>query len=167
MTPIVEKSKIIIIAAMSENHVIGNKNKLPWYLPEDLERFKELTTGHTVIMGRKTYENISNPLPDRYNIVLSNTLKSNAVKVCSSLDEALNVTSVTEDKIFVIGGEEVYSEALKYTDTMYLTIVSGHYSGDAFFPEFEEEDWLLVEMDQYAKFSFITLERVQNESSSE
>lgn len=165
MTPIEEKYEIIIIAAVSENHVIGINNTIPWDLPEDLKRFKKLTSNHTVIMGRKTYESIGRPLPNRHNIVLSNTLKTNEVKVSKNLKEALDSVPYTETKVFIIGGEKVYEEALNIADTMYLTVVPGMWKGDAYFPEFDEEDWTPTNVELLETHQFITLKRLKDESS--
>ncbi len=136
--------EIIILAAIAEkNRVIGKDGKLPWYISEDLKRFKRLTTGHAVLMGRKTFESIverlGKPLPERRNIVL--TSKSFAhypeVETYPSIESALEAIS-SEKKIFVIGGERVFKETLQMADGLELTIVEGDYEGDAFFPEYEE-----------------------------
>jgi len=165
MKHIEEKFKVIIIAAVSENHVIGFNNKLPWNIPEDLARFKELTSGHTVIMGRKTYESMGKPLPDRHNIVLSNSLKSNEVKVASDMEAAFWGVPKGEEEVFIIGGQRVYEEAIKFADSMYLTIVAGEYVGDTYFPNFDEDDWGITESIIYPDFRFITLERIPNDES--
>lgn len=138
------RGEIIIIAAIAEkNRVIGKDGKLPWYIFEDLKRFKRLTIGYPVLMGRKTFESIverlGKPLPERRNIVL--TSKSFAhypgVETYPSIDSALAAIS-SEQKSFVIGGERVFKETLKMADGLELTIVEGDYEGDAFFPEYVE-----------------------------
>ncbi len=138
------RGEIIIIAAIAEkNRVIGKDGKLPWYISEDLKRFKRLTTGHAVLMGRKTFESIverlGKPLPERRNIVLSS--KSFAhypeVETYPSIESALAAIK-SEEKVFVIGGERVFKETLEMADTLELTIVEGEYEGDAFFPEYED-----------------------------
>ena len=159
--------KIIIIAALSENHVIGVNNTLPWSIPEDLKRFKEITTGHTVIMGRKTFESIGMALPNRHNIVLSNTLQSNQVKVAGNMEEAFNAVLENEDEVFIIGGERVYRDTIDMADQMYLTVVDGEYKGDAHFPNFDEEDWNVTSAEIHTDFQFISLGRIKNESSAE
>ena len=150
-----ERFKISIIAAMSENLVIGLNNKIPWHIPEDLDRFKQITSGHTVIMGRKTYESIgSKPLNNRLNIVLSNTLKTNLVKVCSDMEKAFNGIPEQEKEVFIIGGETLYSDAIKFADKMYLTIVEEYYRGDAYFPKFDESEWLISKSIQRNGFKY-------------
>jgi dihydrofolate reductase len=160
-----ERFKIIIIAALSEDHVIGVNNTLPWSIPEDLRRFKEITTGHTVIMGRKTFESIGMALPNRHNIVLSNTLLSNQVKVAGSLEEAFNSVLEGENKVFIIGGQRVYEDTIDIADEMYLTVVEGTYKGDAYFPNFDEDDWHIVVAESHKDFQFVSLGRIKNESS--
>ncbi len=138
------RGEIIILAAIAEkNRVIGKDGKLPWYISEDLKRFKRLTTGNAVLMGRKTFESIverlGKPLPERRSIVL--TSKSFAhypeVETYPAIESALEAIS-SEKKIFVVGGERVFKETLQMADALELTIVEGEYEGDAFFPEYEE-----------------------------
>lgn len=128
---------------MSENRVIGKDNKLLWSLPQDMKRFKALTTGHTVIMGRKTYESIGRVLPNRINIVISgdSAYKVPGGFVAHSLDEALIIAEKKEkEEIFIIGGGQVYTQALPLADTLYLTIVKGAYEGDTYFPDYSQFD---------------------------
>ena len=115
---------ISVIAAMSENQVIGRDGALPWHLPADLARFKSITTGHTVIMGRKTFESVGQPLPNRRTIVITrnNEYQCAGVFIAHSLDEALD-HAAREDAIFILGGEAVYRIALPRADRLYLTIV--------------------------------------------
>ncbi len=135
--------RINIIAAIGEgNRVIGDKGKLPWNIPEDLKRFRALTTGHPIIMGRNTFLSIGRALPERTNIVLSDAPWSDAPKgivVANSLEDALEKAkrSPGGDEVFVIGGGMVYREALPYADTLYLTLIHANFDGDAFFPEYE------------------------------
>lgn len=129
---------ISIIAAMSENRVIGSGGNLPWKIPADLARFKSLTMGHVVVMGRKTFESIGHPLPGRTNIVLSRTKSSiNGCLVAASLPDAI-VAADGEEEFFVLGGAGVFAEALPLAHRIYLTIVHQHYEGDTFFPELPE-----------------------------
>ena len=154
---------ISIIAAVAANNVIGSQNDLPWYLPEDLKRFKKLTTGHTVIMGRRTYESIvarlGKPLPNRKNIVITrnkNYQVLEGVTVASSLDEALGENGNNDDrdkKIFIIGGEQVFKEGINKAETMYITEVKNSYEGDTYFPEIDKNKWnreIEVETLEYA-----------------
>ena len=142
--------KISVIAAMSENRVIGRDGALPWHLPTDLARFKSITTGHTVIMGRKTFESVGRPLPQRRTIVITrnNDYQAAGVFIAHSLDEALD-HAAREDEIFILGGEAVYRIALPRADRLYLTIVHATIQGDTHFPPFEPDQWKLVEDDRH------------------
>lgn len=139
--------RISLIAAVSENNVIGNHGKIPWDIPEDLKHFRALTIGKPVIMGRKTYESIGHPLPKRMNIVITRQ-KGYAAEGCyvvASLDEALRIADrKNTEEVFVIGGGEIYREALEKADRIYLTRVHATIDGDAFFPEFHPEHWNTV-----------------------
>ena len=127
---------VSIIVAMSKNKVIGKKGRIPWHIPEDLRFFKQKTIGHTVIMGRNTYESIGKPLPERTNIVLSRNreYRAKGTVVLPSLEAALEHTEAGEEEVFIIGGEAVYKEALESVHRIYLSLVEGDYSGDTFFP---------------------------------
>lgn len=129
--------RLALIAAMSENHVIGNKQKLPWHIPEDLKRFKQLTSGHPVIMGRKTFESIGcKPLKNRTNVVVSRTLNRSleGVRVVLSVDEALKPFLNTSEEVFIAGGGSIYEETIGKCDIIYLTLVHKKVEGDAHFP---------------------------------
>ena len=134
--------KISIIVAMSKNRVIGVKNSLPWHISEDLKRFKRLTTGYPIIMGRKTFESIGKPLPERRNIVISRNqnLKLQDVEVVKSIEDALKICS-SENLIYIIGGEQIYNLAMPYANNIHLTEVNKEVEGDAFFPEFDKKEW--------------------------
>ncbi|HBA90002.1 MAG TPA: dihydrofolate reductase [Geobacter sp.] len=126
---------ISIIAAMSEDRVIGANGRLPWNIPADLARFKSITMGHAVLMGRKTYQSIGHPLEGRKNIVLTRTLsKIEGCQVARSLREGIAAVEGDEE-IFICGGEEIFREALPICQRIYLTIVHGSYQGDIYFPE--------------------------------
>lgn len=127
--------KLIIIAALNKNRVIGNNGKLLWHLSEDLKRFKRLTLGHTVLMGRKTYESMGKPLVDRRNVVL--TSKSlTGVETYPGIGIALDALK-EEEKVFIIGGGEIYEQFLERADELHLTIVDNDLDGDTYFPEYE------------------------------
>ncbi len=168
-------SKLSAIVAMSENRVIGRHNQLPWHLPADLKHFKTLTSGHTIIMGRKTHEAIGRPLPQRTNIVITTNphYNANGCIVVHSLEEALNHHAHAEEKeIFIIGGEQIYRQALKHVQRLYLTIVHHDIDGDAFFPEFDMHAWQEVSRvthpadEQHAfAFSFVQLQRHHSTAS--
>jgi dihydrofolate reductase len=151
--------------AVSENLVIGKNNDLPWHLPEDLKHFKEITLGKTVVMGRKTFESIlarlKKPLPGRKNVVISrqeNYQVPEGVLVFNSLDSVVDVL-FTED-LYVIGGAEIYKQALPKAQKLYITEVKGEYEGDAFFPQINWQEWKKVEEEKHEKFSFLVFERV-------
>jgi dihydrofolate reductase len=127
--------KIILVAALTRRRVIGNKGRIPWHLSEDLKKFKQLTTGHTVLMGRATYDSIGKPLPNRRNIVLTSR-PIDGLECYSSLDKALRAVA-SEEMVFVIGGGKVYAQTLERADKLHLTIVEKDEEGDAFFPPYE------------------------------
>lgn len=160
---------ITIVVAISENHVIGKDNKLLWRLPNDLKHFKEITTGHTIIMGRKTYDSVGKPLPNRRNIVITRqAITIPGCEVVNSLDAALALCT-NENEVFIVGGAEIYKQAIKLTDRIYLTIVRKNFEGDSFFPEINKDEWKEVSHEDHEPdhknplpYSFITLERVGN-----
>jgi dihydrofolate reductase len=137
---------ISLVAAMAENRVIGRGGGLPWRLPDDMRHFKQLTVDHTVIMGRRTFEEIKRPLDNRRNVVISRNpdFRPHGVTVVPSLKEAIAL-GATEDEVFVIGGGEIYRLALPLADRLYLTVVHAHPEGDTTFPPFEEAEWALVQ----------------------
>ena len=145
-----ENRELTIIAAVSINNVIGNNNKLIWKLSNDLKRFKNLTTNHSVIMGRKTFESLPNPLPDRDNIVITrdtNYSKPN-IQVCSSIEDAINLTK-TDTQPFIIGGGEIYSQTINIVDKIELTRVHEEFDGDAYFPEIPLDIFELINEENY------------------
>lgn len=160
------KPRISLIAAISENRVIGNGGEIPWHLKDDFRRFKERTTGHAIIMGRKTHESIGRPLPGRTNIVITRDTSREipGCTVVGSLDEALTkAREIESEEIFVIGGGQVYAEALPLADRLYLTLVHAIMDGDTFFPEYGEAFEKVVESEEFEeagyRLSYLTLER--------
>ncbi|MCR4280394.1 MAG: dihydrofolate reductase [Candidatus Komeilibacteria bacterium] len=157
--------RISIIAAIDNNRGLGRDNKLLWHIKTDLQRFKKLTTGHTIIMGRKTYESIGKPLPERVNIVLSrrpvNVLDN--VMVVKTLEESLEEASRREEEeIFIIGGGQIYSQTMDLADRLYLTVVDGDYGADTFFPAYDMFDRVIDQREEEEngiKLTFLTLER--------
>ena len=137
---------LTIIAAASENNVIGIEGRIPWDIPEDKKRFRDLTKDHPVIMGRKTYESIPprfRPLSQRKNIILSNTLESSeGIYIARNIEEALRLTD--EKDSYIIGGGEIYELFLPFTDKIELTRIHQDFEGNAFFPEVKLDDWNLV-----------------------
>jgi len=158
-----------LIAAMDRKRVIGRDNALPWRLPEDLRYFRRMTTGHAVIMGRRNYESIGRPLPQRVNIVLSRNpdFRAPGCIVAGSLAAALEAAG-DDPEIFVIGGADLYAQALPLADRMYLTLIDADFDGDARYPEFDARDWRMVQRDDRQPdrenpypFSFVVLERIR------
>jgi len=140
--------KITLIAAVAENRVIGRDGGLPWRLPDDLRRFKQRTLGHNVIMGRRTYESLAAPLPNRPAIVVSRSrdLDIPGATVANSVDEAINIARGRgEDEVFILGGSEIYAIALPLADQLELTIVHAEIEGDTYFPEFDPAAWTITE----------------------
>lgn len=144
--------------AVAKNLVIGGDNDLPWYLPEDLKHFKKITTGQTVLMGRKTYDSIikrlGKPLPNRKNVVITRQQDFKAtegVLVFHSIDDALK--NIAED-IYIIGGAQIFEQTLPLAEKMYLTKVHKEYPGDAFFPKPDFSQWKLLEQEDHEGYSF-------------
>ena len=157
---------VSIVVAISQNHAIGKDNKLLWYLPNDLKHFKTITTGHTVIMGRKTYESVGKPLPNRRNIIITRqNITIEGCEVVSSIEAALALCA-DEAEVFIVGGAEIYRQSLHLTDRIYLTIVHKEFDGDSYFPEIEANVWKETAREDHEPdiknslpYSFITFER--------
>ena len=143
---------IKLICAISKNNVIGNENKLPWNLSEDLKRFKKLTSNNLIVMGRKTFDSIGRPLPNRKNIVLSNNLdlEIDGVEVFNSPDEVISLYKEIPEKkdMYIIGGTFVYKLFLEYCDYLYITYVDKNFEGDAFFPKIDWKAWKLTKEEE-------------------
>ncbi len=144
-----------IIVAVSRNGVIGSQNNIPWYLPADLKRFVELTKGHTVVMGRKTFESIvkklGHPLKGRRNVILSKSgIKYDGCEVISSWEDVLKLVN-KDGEVFVIGGGELYNLALPYVSRLYITEIDAEFDGDVFFPKVDLKDWNLISREEYQK----------------
>jgi len=157
-----------MIAAAAENNALGKDNKIVWHLPDDFKRFKQLTSGHHIIMGRKTFESFPKPLPNRTHIVISRqkNYSPEGCTVVDSLEKALQLVPVTED-VFIIGGGQIYDLALNFTDKIELTRVHRVFEADAFFPEIDFKNWHLVFEEKHQKdekhnydFTFQTYERI-------
>jgi dihydrofolate reductase len=136
---------ISLIAATGDNGVIGREGDLPWHLPADLQHFKALTTGHAIIMGRKTFESIGRLLPNRRSVIVTRNpaYRHEGATVVNKLQDAFALAE--RDEVFVIGGAEIFRSALPYADRLYLTVVHASPHGDVFFPDFDEQRWDLVE----------------------
>jgi dihydrofolate reductase len=145
-----EHRTLSLLAAVADNGVIGHKGQLPWRLPADLKHFKSLTVGHTVIMGRKTFESIGKPLPRRRSIVVTHQQRYDAqgAEVAGSIEQALDLAR-DDDAIFIIGGRSIYEAALPYANRIDLTRVHGHPEGDVQFPELDLSRWQIVESQEH------------------
>lgn len=158
-----------MIAAAAENNALGKDNDLVWHLPDDFKRFKDLTTGHHIIMGRKTFESFPKPLPNRTHVVITRKkdYKREGAVVVHSLEDALELAK-KDPQPFIIGGGEIYKLALPHADKIELTRVHGSFEADAFFPEIDEDRWDLVASSfhptdsrhKYA-FTYLTYERAR------
>jgi dihydrofolate reductase len=144
---------IHIIAAISKNNALGKDNQLLWHLPNDLKYFKQVTTWHPVIMGRKTFDSIGKPLPKRLNLVISRNKKTDTENLiyCNSLDEAIQIAHAKDEDIFIIGGGEIYRQAMPLAQKLHLTIVDTVTEADTFFPEINLKEWQLETQQDYAK----------------
>ena len=162
--------KLSLLAALSTNNVIGRDNEIPWRLSTDLKRLKAMTMGHHVIMGRKTYESVGRPLPGRTNIVITRQegYGPEGVTVVHSLEDAVRIAAQNgDDEAFILGGAEIYAQAMHRADRMYLTRVHAEVEGDTWFPEFDDvSEWQLTDAEHFDAdekneypFSFLTYER--------
>lgn len=158
---------VSIIVAVAKNNVIGCANKLIWHISEDLKRFKALTSGHPVVMGRRTYESIGRPLPGRTNVVVSRNegLKIEGVVVANSLEQAIQIAqnSTGGQEVFVIGGDQIYRQSLPLADRIYYTLVDQEPQGDAHFETLKASVWQIESLEKHDGYSFINYVRVCNQ----
>lgn len=159
---------ITIIVAKSENNIIGNDNQLIWHLPNDLKHFKQLTSRHPIIMGRKTYESIGKPLPNRTNIVITRNKDWNpeAVLVVNSLQDAIEKSKEIDEEVYIIGGGNIYEQAMDWADALEVTEVHHSFEGDTKFPEIDLAIWEETSREDFGKdekheydYSFVRYER--------
>ncbi len=156
-----------IIVAKAKNNIIGKDNKLLWHIPEDLKRFKSLTTGHTIIMGRKTFDSIGRVLPNRKHVILSHNpdfkVHDENVEIVHSIDEIKKYIESDEEN-FVIGGAMIYSLLMPYVTKMYITEIDKNFEGDSVFPPVNHEKWKEVKRveskDDNLEYSFVDYERI-------
>lgn len=144
-----------IIVAIGKNGVIGNGNKIPWKLPADMKHVKNITTGHTIVMGQATYESIGKPLPNRKNIVLTDVPlhelpNSGGIVACRSIEEVLR-SCVFDGEVFIFGGESVYKQFMPMVSKIYLTYIDEEFDGDRFFPPLKNKEWSLLSIDKGTK----------------
>jgi len=157
---------VAIIVAIGENHAIGKNNQLLWHMPKDLKHFKDVTSGRTIIMGRKTFDSVGKPLPKRRNIVVTRQdITIPGCEVVKSIEDGLALCE-GDDEVFIGGGAEIYKLAMHLTDRIYLTIIHKSFDADTFFPEIDKNVWKEVSREDYQPdeknplpYSFITLER--------
>ena len=159
---------ISLIVAMASNRVIGNKGEIPWEIPGEQKMFKEITMGHTMIMGRKTYEAIGRALPGRTSIVVTRQAGYQApgCEVVHDLKSALESCSPDEDEAFIIGGGQIYNETIADADRIYLTVLPREIPGDTYFPEFSESDYEIIKsdfIDAVEPYRFCIYERVKKQ----
>lgn len=159
-----------IIVAKAENNIIGGDNKLLWHISEDLKRFRGITTGHTIIMGRKTFESLPKVLPNRHHVVITRDINfsvdSNQVTIVNDLNELLNKYENSGDEAFIIGGGEIYNLLFPYAKKLYLTKVNKNFEGDTYFPNIDFNEWTIVESssekvndEDGLKYNFVNLIR--------
>ncbi len=143
---------ITLIAAAAENNALGKDNQLVWHLPNDFKRFKQITSGHYIIMGRKTFESFPKPLPNRTHVIITRQ-KNYSIEGCivvHSMEEAIEICPKNED-LFVIGGAEIYNQSIHFADKIELTRVHANFEADAYFPEINSMDWQLVFEEKHSK----------------
>ncbi len=162
---------VSILVAMAKNRVIGRNNALPWQLPPDLKRFKELTMGHHIVMGRKTYESIGRPLPGRTSVIITRQpdYQVPGAIVVASIDQALKVCSEgkeVDQEIFVIGGAQIYRQSLGLCQRIYITEIQQEFDGDTLFPELNQQEWREISREKYRlndgdglEYHFVVLDR--------
>lgn len=159
-----------IIVAKAENNIIGGDNKLLWHISEDLKRFREITTGHTIIMGRKTFESLPKILPNRHHVVITRdvnfSVDSDQVTIVHDLNEVLNKYENSEDEAFIIGGGEIYNLLFPYAKKLYLTKVNTNFEGDTYFPSIDFNEWTVevssgekINDEDGLKYEFVNLLR--------
>jgi len=160
--------RLSIVVAMDNNRLIGRNNQLPWHLPADLDYFKKITTGKSILMGRKTYESIGRPLPNRRNIVITRNPKISipSCEVVSSLERAIDITK-DESEVMVIGGASLCEQVLPQVDRLYITKIDEEFEGDIYFPKYNQLSWHQVSCEFHQKdasnpysYQFIVLDRV-------
>jgi dihydrofolate reductase len=160
---------IAIVVAVAENNVIGKDNQLIWHLPADLKHFKNITMGHPILMGRKTYESIGKPLPGRTTIIITrqSDYKAEGCIVVNSIDKAITEAKKLDDCACIIGGAEIYRQSLDLTDTIFITRIHHKFDGDTFFPEIKYAEWETINEEHFEpdeknkyRYSFIELKRI-------
>lgn len=156
---------ITIIAAIAKNNALGKNNQLIWHLPSDLIRFKKVTSGHCVLMGRKTFESLGKPLPNRTNIIITRNknYQQNGCLVVNSLEKAITESKKYDENPFILGGAEIYKQSLKFANKLDITFVHHSFEADVFFPKIDTSIWIETSREDFKKdeknkydFSFVT-----------
>ena len=151
---------ITIIAALTSTGVIGKNKQLPWKIPDDLKNFKKLTTGNTVIMGRKTFESIGNHLPNRHNIVVSSSMHQvPSIEIAHTIQEAIEKARARGKEAFIIGGATLYEQCLPFADKLILSHIKNEYEGDTYFPKFNLSDWRIESKQDFTEFEVVVYKR--------
>ena len=159
--------RLSIVVAMDDNRLIGKDNRLPWYLPADLAYFKKITTGNSILMGRKTYDSIGRPLPNRRNIVITRNpeILISGCEVVDSIEAALSITE-SDDEVMVIGGASLCVQLLPIVTRLYITQIEGTFEGDVYFPHYDQSEWYQVSSESHQPddinkfvYHFIVMER--------
>ncbi len=143
--------KITLVAAIASNNVIGKENSLPWNIPEDLKRFKQMTSGHTILMGRKTFDSIGRPLPNRQNIVMTKdeNFEREGIKVINNFDDALELIKESNEDVYVIGGSNIYELFEPVANSLAITRILKDFDGDAFFPDINWDLWQIEKEENF------------------
>jgi len=152
----------IIIAAVAKNNIIGKDNKLPWHYKEDFQHFKQLTLNHVVVMGRKTFESIGKPLPNRVNIIVSRNkdLRIEGCTIAQSLQDAIIFCKKNNtQKMFIIGGSSLFTEGLQLADTLELTEIQKEVDGDVYFPQWNKSEWNEISREDKGEYHFVRYEK--------
>ena len=161
---------ISLIVAMDKYRLIGRENQLPWHLPQDLAYFKRVTMDHKIIMGRKTFESIGRPLPGRENIIVTRdtTYTQQGCTILNSIEEIIELSSNSDEELFVIGGAEIFKDILTVSDRLYITEIDHEFEGDTFFPERKESDWKKISVGKGIKdeknpynYQFVVYEKIR------
>lgn len=152
---------ISIVAAMTTNRVIARDGRLPWHIPEETELYRSITKDGTVIVGRRTFQGLSDAEMGRHCIVLSKTLERvDGARICKDLDSAIDAAIGMGDEIYIIGGASVYAEAIKRADRMYISYIKKDYEGDLFFPKFSNKEWRVEKRVEYTEFEHVVYRRI-------
>ena len=157
--------KIVLIASVSANGVIGNKGKIPWHFPEDLKHFKRITEKNYILMGRKTFDSIGKALPDRINIIVSKLKKDeipnvSGLKVVENIEDGLKFASdAGQQKIYIIGGGEIFSQVIEKADELIITELDSEFEGDVYFPQINPDKWEIYGKEMYSGFNIVNYVR--------